>query len=170
MPTQQGVVVYNHDVKGLVERLNRFREELYKSVSSSLGGMNAFDIARLKQYIAAIRTFQAWVESQPQLDLPESHPKPYNVEPAIQMGNVENEDVNMLLTLMELASDELTSSQSARMPAGLVSFDASRLRAVVDKAESFLLSYIEVATPLDLPESSPQEADSGKGKTGINPA
>jgi hypothetical protein len=163
-----GVKVYNHDVKGLCERLNRFREEVYKSVSSGLAGMNQFDVARLTSYINAIRTYQAWVLAQPQLDLPETHPREYLVEPAIAMNDsVESEDANMILTLLGLASDELANCQSARMPSGLISFDSDRLKAVVDKTEAFLVSYVQVATPLDLPESSPQEPMTGPGKLGV---
>lgn len=159
--------VLNHDVAGLIARLNRFREELYKSVSSGIGGMNSFDQARLVQYLTAARTFIAWVVSQPQLDLPESHPKQWILENDPVIENVENEDVNMLLNLLGLAVEELKNSQSGRLPAGLLGFDESRVQALLTKADNFLTNYIQIATPLDLPESSPQEVLSGPGKKGV---
>ena len=118
-------------------------------------------------YLNAIDTYQDWVINQPALDLPETAPRTYELESPPEIVETENENVNDLVRIMLLARDELTNSQSARDPANLNKFDSSRLRAITEKCRQFVLTYIDVATPLDFPESSPQEATSGHGLTGI---
>lgn len=160
-------VVLNHDVVGLHSRINRFLEELIKSVSSSTSQVNVFDQERLKSYLGAILIYHDWVVGQPALDLPETHPREYALEASPVVPDVENENINDLVRLLVLAREELVNSQSARDPANLNKFDSARLLAVVAKAQAFLTEYIQKATPLDLPESSPQAVVSGSGRTGV---
>lgn len=159
--------VLNHDICGFVRRVDRFVFELHKSASSSLAAMNEFDKVRLIAYLASARAYLGWVISQPQLDLPESSPREYDIEDIEPFELVDSEDINDLIRMWELLRIELINSQSARHPAGLLAFDQSRATAVLDKIERFKLDYIDVATPLDLPESSPKNAVSGPGKGGI---
>lgn len=161
------VFVYNSDIVGLYNRINRFIEEVYKSVSSSTSQYNAFDQTRLRTYLDAIDAYHAWVMNQPHLDLPETHPRQYPLEAAPEVEDTENENVNDLLRMFSLARDELTNSQSARDGAQLNVFDSGRLKAITEKARRFLEDYIVTSTPLDLPESSPQEIVSGPGRTGV---
>jgi hypothetical protein len=109
----------------------------------------------------------AWVTSQPQLDLPETHPREIMLKAGPVITDVENESVNDVLRMVMIARDELVNSQSARVPAGLIKFDAARLTAVIQKCEAFLTNYIKVVDPLDLPESSPGVGLSGSGKVGV---
>jgi len=160
--------VLNHDLVGYVARLDRFAEEAHKSASSSVSEVNAFDIQRLKDYLGALKALKAHQESQPQLDLPESHQKfSYEVAEAIEAADVENESINDMLNLFKVLRFELLNSQSARLGSGWMVHDSKRCDSLIAKMESLIANYIEVATPLDLPESSPQEAVSGPGKLGI---
>ena len=159
--------VFNHDIAGLYNRMNRFMEEIYKSVSSSGSQMNSFDQLRLEKYLAAITSYMAWITSQPQLDLPETHPREIVLKAGPVINDVENESVNDVLRMICIARDELVNSQSARVPAGLIKFDAERLTAVITKCEAFLTNYIKLVDPLDLPESSPAVGMSGSGKVGV---
>ncbi len=159
--------VLNHDIVGLHARMNRFITEMYKSVSSTNSGYNSFDMARSLDYLNAIDQYHAWVVAQPQLDLPETHPRKYELETNAVVEDVENESVNDLIRLMVLTRDELTNSQSARNAAGLIGFDSIRLSATVSKARHFLTDYVQIIQPLDFPESSPQSAVSGPGRQGI---
>ena len=159
--------VYNHDIVGLYNRLNRFVEELYKSVSSATSEVNLFDQTRLETYLNAIDTYHNWVNNQPHLDLPETHPREYILEEKPKVEETENENVNDVIRLLVLCRDELINSQSARNPAQLNEFDSMRLRAVTAKTRAFLVEYVQVSTPLDMPESSPQEVLSGPGRMGV---
>lgn len=160
-------IVYNHDVVAIYNRTNRFKEELIKCVSSNLSSMSKYDIDRLESYLNAIDKHHDWVISQPALDLPETSPREYVLEPAPSVPDIENEDVGDLVRLLGLAADELINSQSARLGSGLVSFDSARLRTITDKSRKFLNDYIKVVSPLDLPESSPATAVTGPGRGGV---
>lgn len=149
--------VYNHDIVGIYNRMNRFIVELFRSVSANVSQMNVFDQTRLQTYLDGIRNYTAWVIAQPQLDLPETTPRKYVLEAPPAVGEVESEEVADLIRMLTLSRDELTDSQSARTGSGLIPFDQLRFMAVIDKADAFLQTYIKVTSPLDLPESSPDE-------------
>lgn len=159
--------VYNHDLVGLYDRINRFLEEVNKSVSAGSSYLNAADKQRLNSYLQAIREYQAFVTGAPQLDLPETSPRQYTLKPAPQLPEPESEICADIQRMFTLARDELMRCQSARQPAGLNTFDDQRLTAIVDKVESYLTGYVDTATPLDLPESAPAMAMTGHGRTGV---
>ena len=159
--------VNNHDIVGLYNRINRFLDEIHKSSSSAVSEYNEFDMTRSKSYLEAIDTYHDWVIAQPQLDLPETSPKTYELLAVPSITRVENESINDFVRIFTLTRDSLVNSQSARMPAGLMSYDSVRLRAITSKARNLLQDYVEPITPLDLPESSPQAPSSGAGRTGI---
>ncbi len=161
------VTTYNHDVSGFHRRINRFIIELYKSVSSSGSLVNSFDKIRLASYLRAIRAYQKWVTDQPELDLPDTHPRSYPLDENPDISDLENESIVDAIRMLELMRDELTRGQSSRNAAGLTSHDDKRLTAMINKVDSFLTTYIEEITPLDLPESSPQTEMSGEGQTGV---
>lgn len=161
--------VYNHDVVGVYRRINRFIEEVSKSVSSSGSMMNEYDQTRLATYLDAIDSFIDWVVAQPQLDLPETHPRQYPLKasPIVKDEDIENESAIDVVRMLELARDEIVNGQSARLGSGLIVFDVNRIRAVVAKARNFLNDYIATVTPLDLPESSPMRTMTTPGRTGV---
>jgi len=158
--------IYNHDVVGLVRRIDRFRKEIAFAVSSGVSSVRGADLERIKSYLTALEVYESWLQSQPQLDLPESHPTYINVEPSPEMPMPENESFADLLYMLDLMRVELINSQSARLPQGLTKFDSGRFLALRTKMVNFLKDYVEVITPLDLPESSPRRpmvADGNKG-------
>lgn len=160
-------ITYNHDVSGFHRRINRFIVELIYSVSSSGSQLNRFDQERLQTYVGALRGYQDWVNAQPALDLPDTHPRSYALDDNPEVPDLENESVVDTIRLLELARDELAKSQSSRNAAGLTPADSLRFTAMIDKVDSFLNTYITDITPLDLPESSPQTDMSGVGQDGI---
>ncbi len=159
--------VFNHDIVGLHARINRFVVEVNKSVSSNTSAYNEFDMERSLKYVDAIDAYHDWVVAQPQLDLPETSPRSYELEADPVVTDAENEGVNDFIRLLVLSRDELTNSQSARNGAGLIGFDSARLRAITSKSRMFLVDYVQAIAPLDLPESSPQADDSGAGLGGV---
>lgn len=151
--------IHNHDVVGLYDKIQRFMRELLKSQSVQVSGMIAADRQRLRTYIESLRARHAFIQAQPELDLPETHPRPYPLDPPVMLpdNGVENDAIATLLRLLEALRYELVHSQSALMGCRLQPFDSNRFVAIVDKIEAFLEDYIEVVTPLDMPESSPRE-------------
>jgi hypothetical protein len=162
MPT-----VNNHDVAGIARRINRFIDELQKSVSSESSQINAYDLERSRTYLKAVEEYHNWVMSQPQLDLPETHPRQINVEDGPALVSVENESLTDLVYMLALTRDEVLNGQSARQGSGLVIFDSNRLMAIVQKMNAFLETYVSEVTPLDLPESSPMRSGAQDGRAGI---
>lgn len=158
--------VYNHDVLGIVRRVNRFIAELLKSASGGVSYLNSHDVARLRSYLAASTAYLTWVKSQPQLDLPETHPQQYEVPEAPTAVDLENDDITDIVNLWTKMRDELVNSQSARLPSSLVHHDVVRVEAILEKIVQFL-AYVEQTSPLDLPESSPRAEMHPGGRTGV---
>jgi len=159
--------VLNHDVAGLCRRVNHFIVELQKSVSGGVSDVNQFDQARLQKYLDAVRAYRDWVVAQPHLDLPETHPRPVEIGPDPVTPDIENEAVRDVVYLLELCRDELVNSQSARNPAGFISFDDQRAMSLVDKCQHFLDDYIKLVQPIDMPESTPSQPLTGSGLMGV---
>lgn len=159
--------VFNHDVVHLYDYLSRFHTELAKSQSAPVSGMITADQARLESYINSIRQMVTFIQGSPELDMPETHPRPYVLEAFPDEINVENESINYLLRLVRAGAVELTNSQSARIASRLHPFDQRRFDLLIDKMESYLNDIIRAsAVPLDLPESSPEAEIGGDGSTG----
>ena len=159
--------VLNHDVLFVYDMINRFIIELMHSQSNGVSGLTVHDQTRMASYLNALRVKKDWIMGQPLLDLPETHPRAFPLEPAPEVRNVESESINQLIRLFEALRIELINSQSARLASGLNRHDAGRYDGIVDKMEAFLLDYIAVLEPIDLPESSPAEKLSPAGRSGI---
>jgi len=158
---------YNTDVVGIYNRVNRFIFEVTHQVSSNLSEVNQFDYVRIQSYLNAIRTYGVHIQSDPEMDLPETSPRLYALEEPPVVPKIENESLADMVRLLELMRDELLNSQSGRRAAKLVSFDFIRLNQVLDKADRFMVDFINVITPLDLPESSPKTGMTEAGRKGI---
>jgi hypothetical protein len=165
--TSSTMMTYNTDVYGLVRRINRFIEEVVKSQSSGVSKTSTFDVSRMRSYIMAMRAYLNWVTSQPELDLPETGPRPTNLPVSPVIPLIENESLYDVAVLFELARDELANSQSSRMSSNLIGFDAARFTAILDKSDKFIDEYVTAVDPLDLPETSPSKEVTGKGMQGV---
>lgn len=160
-------LVNNHDVVSVCQRLVRYTEEMSKAVSAGLSELNPFDRNRIEAYLLNVRSLLDWSVAQPQLDLPESSPRQWSVDDKLSYPRVESEVINDILRLMDVLYEEIINSQSARKAAGVAPFDSVRWYAVFDKTGAYLVDFVDKATPLDLPESSPSVAGVAPGKKGI---
>jgi hypothetical protein len=146
------------DVTYLADKIARYAFEVQHAVSSNLAATNEFDMARMQGYLNDIDSAVAYVVAQPQLDMPESHPL---------MRDMESDELDHVVRLLRAAYVELANSQSSRMGGGLLPFDARRITALVAKCRQWLTDYVSARQPMDLPESSPQEAMSPQGRLGV---
>ena len=160
------VSTYNTDVHSIVRRYNRMIVEVAKSQSSGISLTNVFDTTRLRSYIAAMQNYQAFIISQPLLDCPETGPTEMELPKNPTVPIIENESLADAMALIEIARDEISNSQSSRMPTNLLSFDYTRQQTYLAKIGR-LLDYVAQSEPLDLPESSPMAEVSGPGRTGV---
>jgi hypothetical protein len=158
---------YNTDVFSLVRRVNRFIVEVTKSQSSGISQTMPYDLTRVLSYTTSIRSFVAWMVAQPLLDLPETGPSEMTLPDSPVIPQMENESAYDICIMFEIMRDELANSQSSRMSTNLIKYDHDRLLAIVQKMENFVTTYINIAEPLDLPESSPMQLVTGKGLQGV---
>jgi len=157
----------NVDVVGFWNRINRFITEALLSNSANVSRTSQFDVGRLKSYLLALRTYHNHVTGQPALDLVETNPRVYKLKDKPATGEIENESLEDACRLLELARDELANSQSSRIASGLISFDSGRFMAICPRCENLVTQYIEVATPLDMPKTSPMDPRAEPGLGGI---
>lgn len=157
----------NTDVVGLNERYIRFLLEIMKCASANTSAVKSADIGRLKSYLSSMRSYLDHVASEPEMDLPETNPKVYELRALPALDSIENESLSDCCRLIELCREEIVNSQTARLASGIIHFDKIRQEKIIEKAERFIKDYIEVVTPLDLPETSPMEPTTPKGQLGI---
>jgi len=157
---------YNIDVHSIVRRYNRFLQEVNKAQSSGVSFTNPFDVARLSSYISSMEAYQNWIVSQPLLDCPETGPIEMDLPVSPTLPVMENESMQDVINLVEIARDEVANSQSSRMPTNLLKFDKDRQDSYLLKLRQ-LLAYVAAAEPLDLPESSPMADVTGPGRMGV---
>lgn len=161
--------VNNFHVRFLADKIHRFGHELIKSQSANDSQMKAADRTRLSSYLDSVDYAVNWIGSLPELDLPETSPREYACEDFPPEVDAENEAINVACDILRACYLETVNGQSARRSAGMSPHDILRVRNVVAHCRNFLTEYVENALPLDLPESSPMEANTGPGRTGINP-
>ena len=161
--------VNNQDVAGLCERIDEVIYELAKSQSSSVTDMNEFDRARIDSYIALLNSYVAWILSAPHVDVPETHPRDYEIkEIAAQLSDdTENKAVRDIIRMFRSMFTEMANSQSARNPNGLISHDANRFTLLSNKIAAFLTDHVDANQPVDMPESSPSSEAATAGFGGI---
>jgi hypothetical protein len=164
---RQATSTYNTDIHSICRRYNRFLVEVTKSQSSGISYTLPFDMQRLSTYISSMRAYLAFIVSQPLLDCPETGPTEMQLPENPTLPVLENESAADVLQLIEIARDEISNSQSSRMPTNLIRFDYERQVSYLDKIDN-LIAYILAQEPLDLPESSPQAAVTGPGNRGVN--
>ena len=150
------MIIHNHDLASLDRRLKRFRDELLNSASAGLSETSAADRTRLVSYLEAAKAYKAWCVAQPEMDLPESSPFEINMEEVSEAPEVESDDIQVIVNLIDLVRREMMASQSGKRSAGMMIHDSVRFDAMIEKIERFISDYMDEATPLDLPESSPR--------------
>jgi len=159
--------IFNLDATYLADKIARYAGEVQLSVSSNVAFVNEFDMARLQGYLTDIDRAVTYINNQPQLDLPESHPMLHSIQPFPALRNLESDEWDHVVRLLRAGYIELVNSQSARLGAGLMPFDSRRVSALVAKCRQWLDDYVSARSPMDLPETSPQEPMSQHGQHGV---
>lgn len=159
-------VTYNHDVAGLVDRVERIKYELIKSQSANVTETISYDLGRAKMYLDYADSYKAYVVGQPALDLPESSPREIELRDAHPVPEMENPEIRDLIRLFEVLRTEMVHSASSRLGSGLNIFDSGRYDQISGKARK-LIEHIENATPVDMPESTPRTPSTGPGRGGV---
>lgn len=168
MEANNPTISYNLDVVYLNDKLCRYAGEVIKAVSANLAHVNSFDMTRALKYLDDIDAAVKYVLDQPQLDMPETHPRERKLQAFPEVPNMENDELDHTVRLLEAARIELINSQSGRLAAGLLPFDAARVTALVAKNRQWLTTFVSERSPMDLPETSPQQLMTGHGSGGVD--
>lgn len=159
---------YNHDIKGLSQRIDRICVEVNRAASGNVAGITDHDMTRWRSYLDALVGYTKWITDQPSpLDLPETHPTLLMIDDPDTYGPVDNLVANDLVRLLVLGRMELISSQSSSHSSGLIVFDVNRWTAIIQKCNALLDMASEI-TPLDLPESLPHYPGVQAGNRGVH--
>lgn len=158
--------VNNHDIVLVSSKLVRMIAEAEHAASANVSVLSSADQTRFEQYLTSLDQSVEWIQAEPELDLPETHPIVWQAQDPPEQIVVENEGINQLSRIWRLARDEMVNSQSARLSCRLLDFDKDRLTAVIEKSRKFLTDFLAQQQAQDLPESSPQEAVAPAGRTG----
>lgn len=160
-------VVFNQDVVLFYDRVSRYIVEVQDSQSSDTSEAKSADVVRWRAYITELRRLIAWVQSQPDLDLPETHPRQFPLRPLVELQDIENDPARQLVRLFVAAIYECVNGQSARQAVGYIKPDEGRMVAILDRCDSLINDYIVPTAPQDLPESSPRSPMGERGLTGV---
>lgn len=168
LPVVRSIKTNNHDVAGLVRRLDRMLVEVTKSQSTAISGTLPFDFARLKAYIASCRSYRAYMSGEPFMDCPASTPLYIEVPCYGQVLAMDNDSAWDIAQLIDTAILELQSSDSGRISNGFpVAADGVRFDATINRIEKLVTTFMEKVEPQDYPESSPRYPSTGQGNTGL---
>ena len=139
-----------------------------QAADQSDGFVVAADLIRLKDRVEDAKVQWAFLQSLPLLDCPESHGVLNYVVPQLEdLPEPENKDIKLIANMLEMIHREFVTSQSARLITGIQVWDFERGNTYFDNITNLIDSYIEPRTPSDWPESAPEEAQVGAGRTGV---
>lgn len=158
--------IYNHNIKSMVEEIDRYIIELSRSTSANLGDFKAYDMIRTRSYLNALKSYHGYVIGLPELDTPESSPHLLATIDPKAPEPVENSLINELVALLVMLQLELVNATSARDHFGLSEPDSIRFLNVMARIELFISEVIEKVIPLDLPKSSPRSEVAPAGRRG----
>lgn len=166
LPVSRTVVTNNHDIASLVRRLDRLMIELGKSQSTNVTELMPYDLNRVNQFAKMLRSYKAWSIKEPFMDTPESSPVQIQVECFGKVLPVDNDSVWDLIQLVDTIIVELANASSSRLASNLLPADSERFDAYMVRMDN-LLAHIAGSEPVDSPESSPRDPNTGEGLTGI---
>lgn len=154
---------YNDDVLGIVKRIDRVIKEVHKAASANVLAWREADRKRIDGYIKYIVGYKAWATSQPEIDVPETHPEAQDLPALAELAPCENESIDDVLRQLKTMRAELVGSQSNRLPNSMFKHDVGRFDSYIAKLKKYLTEYVDVVQPLDMPESSPGRSVTGSG-------
>lgn len=162
--------VLNIHCRGIIERADAAVVNSLRCESANLNELRPHDEKRFRDVIRELRSYIAWAESEPVLDLPKSHPTPLELE---HVGTdvprkIVNRSVRDFAALFELVIKESSESETAHSGSGINPHDLLRLRAILDQAES-LIDFMVNVEPVDRPETFPHQPGVGDGSMTSDP-
>jgi hypothetical protein len=154
--------IQNLDIVDLVNRVDRFMNEVSRAASATRTETSTHDIARQHSILTRLESRFKMYGQEPELDLPHYHPKPMSVPAAPSILNVENNDSQQLLNLLSALRTELLFSDSAERSTSFNPADKCRIQAVIDKARQLIVA-VEEDPFIDTPDVNHQQPPVNSG-------
>ena len=151
------VNVRNQDVVGAVERADRYAYDIVKFESAFINEITNFDMTRIQSYVTALRTYVNTLNEAPPTDNPHSYPGMYTIyylTEGLDFDTCKNKALRDIIRMLVNTWVNMSRSESADKSNGYLPFDVQRWNMHLDRIDYYIKSYIDVALPLDLPESS----------------
>ncbi len=162
--------LHNYELASWCRRCRRHAEEIHLSASADGPKMYEQDKDNIRSYILSLRALRDHIDDQPEVPYPETKDQTYTVEDLQDFVLIENESINDLAHAFVQMFNEVSQSQSAKMVTGILEFDFDNMETWLLKVESLLENYVEVATPLNLAQSSPKRERTAPGRRGVKKA
>ena len=156
--------IRNNDLVGAVERIDIAVAELARSESADSGGSQVFDRTRIDMYNKQIDEYMDYVVAVTgKVDIPHTYPTNYPIDYISNSLDVDitNKAMRDLIRIYLQMMEQLSKSGSAGWSNGIQTHDYSRYVMIRDKIQSFLNDYVDVVTPIDMPEYN--SYSTGKG-------
>jgi hypothetical protein len=157
----------NNDLVGAVERIDICIAELARSESADSGGAQIFDRQRIDMYNKQIDEYMDYVVSVTgKVDVPHTYPTRYDISyisNTLEHVDITNKAMRDLIRLYLQMMEQLSKSGSASWSNGIEQHDYNRYVMIRDKIQSFLTDYVDVVTPVDMPEYTSFSQEGGAG-------
>ena len=157
--------VRNMDVVGIVERLDRSAFDVMEFESASLNEVTEYDLGRIRQYNAVLRTYASVINSSIDMDLPHSYPHMYQIKyitTNLDFENVKNKVLRDVVRLYANAWVQWSRSESADRSNGWMAADYERFIIIMDRMDAYLAEYAQASLPIDLPHSTTYEMSTNR--------
>lgn len=150
--------VSNQNVWKMYSDYQIILEEIDKSVTKQNAGTLSHDAVRWQGYIAGMRSYVAYWQTQQFLDLPVTHGRDWDVSDPLNPPCTfkDNTATCELMALVVSARDELVLSSSAGIPVHLYPADLARQEQYWQAMEGYI-TYMQQNSPLDEPVTAAEE-------------
>lgn len=153
---QSPETVANQDIQDLVARIDAYMNETVNCASATRDETSDHDLTRCRAMVDRFEKRFELYASDPELDLPKSHPKAMKLPAPGEIRRIQNTDLQAVVNHWAVLRVELSYSDSAERASGFKGADVNRVRAVIQKLKQ-LGDAIEEDPAIDLPDVDPQE-------------
>lgn len=148
--------MFNDDIEAILYHIDRGIVEMRDCQSANLLDLMPFDKDRLKDILQKLKAMLDFAASHRLMDFPETAARLRDIPPMPDFPIPENMLILRILRYLERVRGELRECQSARMANSLIDPDKKRADIWLTTIDEFI-GVVESVTPIDMPESSPQQ-------------
>ena len=163
-PTTQGIdpdypaTISNQNIWYTYQQYQVMLEEIDKSISKKNAGTLTHDATRWKSYIASLRSYWTYWQSQSFADYPVTHGRNWNLTAPLELTCDFKDNISSceMMALIINARDELALSASAELPMHSYPADMTRQESFWASMEGYI-DFMLSNNPLDEPVTAAEE-------------